>query len=283
MNKTLILETILLVFLFGSCTKELPSKKDFSFYQNSKIEYFMDSITVRLNNPVNSPLRYFLSSESEDLNQQLEQYSPVTLVPLQDSLIILRYRRKDKQKIKMLNRLGDPTIPIDNYPISLPITTNSSSRILQAYSGSYSHNHIYSKYAIDFHLKVGDTICSADNGIVVGVIERYSESGGEEWRDYANYIRIYHPKSNLYTEYYHLDKNGSLVEIGDTVLIGQSIGVCGMTGYTNYPHLHFNLKRATEKGLISEKVNFIEGYDGKDLKRNSVVTKKLPTTMHIKN
>lgn len=274
----MVIYAVLLVILSGivvGCrTTPLPTKKVYAFYQYSKVRYFEDSIVISLDNPVNSPLRYFLSSSSDVLNQRLEPYDTVVLRPLQDSIIVIDFPNDKKSKVKLINRLGDPSLQVNNYPVSLPLSVNKRSRILQAYNGSYTHNHIYSQYAIDFQMDVGDTICSVDDGYVVGVIENYSGHGGEEWRSYANYIRVYHPKSHLYTEYVHLDTNGSLVELGDTVAMGQAIGICGMTGYTDYPHLHFNVERCTQQGLISEKVNFIEGYKGEDLKRNSRVIKR---------
>jgi murein DD-endopeptidase MepM/ murein hydrolase activator NlpD len=258
----------------ASCgTKTLPSKKEFSFSVNSPVKYFNDSIVIILNNPINCPLRYFISSCDEKLNQFLRKYDTVALNPLQDSLIVIHYKNNCGAKVFLKNIVGNPKIPISKYPLSLPFKANSTYRVLQAYNGSYSHNDKTSFYAIDFDLMVGDTICSADYGYVVGVIKRYSEHGGKEWTEYANYIRLYHPASNLFTEYVHLEKDGSFVSIGDTVCTGQPIGVCGMTGFTNSPHLHFNVKRASESDIISEKINFIEGYKGEELKVNSIVKK----------
>lgn len=265
----------LLILIMISCQKKkLPEKKEFSFYYNSKIEYFTDSTIIKLNNPVNSPLRYFLSSKDERLIKLLQQFDTIPLKPLHDSLIVIHHKNIDtKNKIKLGNKYGDPGIKINKYPISLPFKTNSKYKVMQGYNGNYSHNHAGSRYAIDFNLSIGDTICSADYGYVVGVIESYSEHGGREWIDYANYITIYHPKSNLFTEYVHLTKDGSLVKLGDTVKMGQPIGITGMTGFTSSPHLHFNVKKATKSSWISEKTNFIEGYKGINLKKNSIVQK----------
>lgn len=254
--------------------KKLPTKKEFSFYHNSKIKYFTDSTIIKLDNPVNCPLRYFLSSKDESLNKLLQQYDTITLKPLHDSLIIIHHKNIDvENKINLENRYGNPKIAINKYPISLPFKTNSKYKVIQGYNGSYSHNHSASLYAIDFDLSIGDTICSVDYGYVVGVIESYSEHGGREWIDYANYITLYHPKSNLFTQYVHLAKDGSLVKLGDTIKRGQPIGISGMTGFTSSPHLHFNVKRALASKLISEKIDFIEGYKGVNLKKNSIVKK----------
>ncbi|WP_193316015.1 M23 family metallopeptidase [Flavicella marina] len=252
----------------------MPTTKTFAFYHKSKIEYFTDSTVIYLNNPVNCPLRYFLKSNNQSIKKLLNQYDTITLKPLSDSIIVIRHKNFIlKEKIILKNKYGNPRIPINKYPISLPFKTNTKYKVIQGYNGIYSHNHIGSLYAIDFNLRIGDTICASDNGYVVGVIDCYSENGDREWTDYANYITIYHPKSNLFTQYVHLDKNGSLVKQGDTIKTGQPIAISGYTGFTNHPHLHFNVKCATDSNWISQKVNFIEGYKGIDLKKNTIVKK----------
>ncbi len=155
--------------------------------------------------------------------------------------------------LKFNSVVGDLKKEIIKEKFSLPFPKNRSYKIIQGYNGSHSHNTDYSRYAIDFSLKINDTVCSAADGYVVGVIKDY-ELGGttEDWIDYSNYITIYHPKSGLFTQYVHLIKNGSFVKVGDTVIKGQPIGLSGMTGYTTVPHLHFNvLKPDKKEGLVS--------------------------------
>ncbi len=106
-------------------------------------------------------------------------------------------------------------------------------------------------------MKVGDTVTSADDGYVIGVIKDYKKGGSTpDWRDYANYITIFHPGSGLYTQYVHLMHEGSFVKVGDSVRKGQAIGLSGMTGYTTGPHLHFNVLRPGRKNFISTPVEF---------------------------
>ena len=38
------------------------------------------------------------------------------------------------------------------------------------------------------------------------------------------------------------EKDGAMVNAGDTVKTGQSIGLSGNTGYSAFPHLHFEVQ-----------------------------------------
>jgi len=173
--------------------------------------------------------------------------------------------------------MGDLNRKIDsNIKMSLPFLKGKSYRIIQGYNGQYSHNTDYSRYAIDFGLQTNDTICAADDGYVVGVIKDYKLGGADKrLEDFANYITLYHPQSGLYTQYVHLKYNGSLVKVGDTVLLGQAIGFAGMTGYTSIAHLHFNVlvPYPPKDGFKSIPIEFIEHCIGKNLRINDVVRK----------
>ncbi|WP_435524311.1 hypothetical protein [Chryseobacterium indoltheticum] len=78
--------------------------------------------------------------------------------------------------------------------IALPFPKGKTYNIMQSNKGSFSHDDDYNKYAVDFEMKTGDTITSADDGFVVGVIKDY-EFGKDDkkWTPYSNYITIYHP------------------------------------------------------------------------------------------
>lgn len=152
--------------------------------------------------------------------------------------------------------------------MNLPFKRGYKYKIIQAYNGSFSHTSEYSKYALDFNLTEGDTICAAADSFVVGVIEGYTRGGrAKKWRDYTNYITVFHPEMNLYTQYVHLMHEGSFVEVGDYVKSEQAIGRSGKTGRTDIEHLHFNVLRANDSGMQSEQINFKEGYRGIDLKK----------------
>lgn len=216
------------------------------------------------------PINIKLAKDSLNINLET-LFGQVTLSELQDTIININYPNfKPINKGKYIVRYGDLKREIKKNKIALPYLKGSKYKIIQGFNGKYSHNSIYSKNAIDFNLKIGDTVTSSDNGYVVGLIEKYKEFGtSKEWKekDKSNYITVYHPHSGLYTQYVHLNYNGGIIKLGDYVKKGQPIGISGMTGFTTIEHLHFNVKIPTDKyGLISTEYEFENGIKANKLK-----------------
>ena len=105
------------------------------------------------------------------------------------------------------------------------------------------------EFALDFKMKKGTTICAARPGIVTAMRED-SDKGGlkNEMLSEGNYIIIDHGDGTA-AYYWHLQKDGVFVETGDTILQGQAIGKSGNTGYSAFPHLHFEVVQIT-KGQV---------------------------------
>ena len=268
---------ILLTLLTIGCFQKnkLPTEKYYQFDYTANYFYKNDSLKIELKNPLLCPLRISIASPDSSLQDIVTKFATVTLKEKRDTTITYYLKAKKSITLEFKSVLGDISKAIKKMPVSLPFPKNRTYTIIQGYDGSYSHNDSNSRAAIDFDLKINDTICSADNGYVVGVIEGYRLAGTtEEWLDYCNLITIYHPESGLFTQYVHLVKNGSFVKVGDTVTKGQPIGLSGMTGYTSVPHLHFNVKKPDEKdGLLSTDIEFEEGYIGSQLTKNTTVKK----------
>ena len=97
------------------------------------------------------------------------------------------------------------------------------------------------KYSVDFICKEGLEVKAAADGIVVD-LKSDSDSGGEnrELEQLGNFIEVRHSQDE-YSEYEHLKKGGVVVNIGDKVRKGQTIGYTGATGWLAQlgPHLHF--------------------------------------------
>ena len=266
------------ILLFTSCqTADIPKEKYYQFFSNSNVTIKNDSILCSLNNPLDCPLRFYISTTDVDLNKSLQALNPVILSCKKDTLIKMKIQRKSNNTMPLWKTvLGDPNNKLVYNKVCLPFCKGRSYKVIQGYDAWFFHNTDYLRYSLDFNLKVNDTICAADDGFVVGVIKDYKVGGrAKSFEPYANFITIYHPHSGLFTQYVHLKCNGSLVKVGDIVKQGQAIGLVGMTGRTTTEHLHFNvlIPIENEDGLRSMPIEFIENYRGKDLGSNSIVKK----------
>lgn len=193
------------------------------------------------------------------------------LVAPMDSLICMDIEgEKDSTAVKSFNEqfdlgyyLGDPKVVHDStYLYRFPFKKGKKYEVSQTFNGKFSHNHIASKYAIDFQLEVGEPVHAAREGVVIKVEKHFKDHGGEEYKYKANRIILLHEDGTT-ASYVHLDYNGVLVEEGEYVEKGQHIGYSGLTGFTRGPHLHFVVRRGKD---IAVPVYF-EGYEGKVLKR----------------
>lgn len=123
-----------------------------------------------------------------------------------------------------------------SFVYQLPYEKGHAYRVVQGYFSKYSHKN---RAALDFKMKKGTGIIAARGGVVVRVKED-SDKGGwsKKYRPFGNLIVIQHTDSTR-AGYWHLQYNGALVNMGDTVKQGQLIAKSGKTGYALLPHLHF--------------------------------------------
>jgi len=235
-----------------------------------------EDLTVTFSNPAAMPLRMSMSSTEPDVDAIVS--SDFILGPTADSTFVFDISGIDTSLVRGALRFsftfGDPAAPITPIPLRWPFPSGETVRIVQEYNGSFSHTSDFSRYALDFDLGIGDTVSVADDGVIVGVIEGYDVGGNSrKYRDFANYITVFHPHSGLSTQYVHLEPQGSFVAVGDTVTRGQNIGTVGLTGFTSSPHLHFNvLVPDSSGGMISYPVSFEDGTDGAALSRGDSVS-----------
>ena len=145
----------------------------------------------------------------------------------------------------------------DDYLYRLPYADGMSFRVLQGFNSSWSHRGI-EQFAIDFRMPEGTPVHAARGGVVARVEEEWDVGcWREECSNFANFVVILHDDGTT-GEYYHLQQDGALVDVGDVVSPGQQIGISGNTGRTVAPHLHFAVYRATNGGgSQSLPVNFI--------------------------
>ena len=123
-----------------------------------------------------------------------------------------------------------------SYIYGLPYEEGESHLLVQGYFSSFTHRE---RAALDFKMKRGTKICAAREGVVVRLKEDGDRGGlKKRYRPYGNYVIIQHADSSR-AGYWHLQKDGVLVNMGDTVKKGQVIALSGKTGYSFTPHLHF--------------------------------------------
>jgi len=128
---------------------------------------------------------------------------------------------------------------------SLPFEKGKKVFLIQAYESKVSHK---GERALDFKVKQGTKICAAREGVVRS-LRKDSDKGGlkDENLSDGNYIIIQHGDGSE-GMYWHLQKDGVLVNVGDTVQQGQVIGLSGNTGYSAFPHLHFEVQGYDAQG-----------------------------------
>lgn len=144
-----------------------------------------------------------------------------------------------RKQVKLLQKgiLKDDT----SYVYALPFLERKKYRVIQGYFSRFTHKE---RAALDFNMKKGDTITAARDGIVVRAKEDGKKGGlNRKYRSEGNNIVIQHADGSR-AGYWHLQHNGVLVNIGDTVKKGQPIALSGKTGYAFVPHLHFLVWRS---------------------------------------
>ena len=198
------------------------------------------------------PITFTLRVRSRDLTVKGPKTITETLAGKQSRLVMMFGEnggdRKGKYRISCDWTIGDKDALHDDEQLyMLPYENGKSYRVLQGYGSRFSHVGL-EQYAVDFNMSVGTPVHAARAGVVAR-IEESSDKGC--WDDgcgaYANYIVILHDDGTT-GEYYHLQQNGALIDVGDHIVAGQKIALSGNTGHTTMPHLHFAVYRAAEWG-----------------------------------
>jgi murein DD-endopeptidase MepM/ murein hydrolase activator NlpD len=121
----------------------------------------------------------------------------------------------------------------------LPFPTGDSARLIQGNNGPWGHTG-HAAYAFDFVMPIGSSVAAARRGRVVAIEEQFID--GKRTPGQENYVVVRHA-DRTFARYYHLTKDGALVDVGQDVAAGQIIGRSGNTGASAGPHLHFDVTR----------------------------------------
>jgi hypothetical protein len=96
------------------------------------------------------------------------------------------------------------------------------------------------KYSIDVAMPIGTDVLAIRAGTVVRVEEQFVDGDNEPGHE--NYVFVQHEDGTA-ARYVHLTNLGAVVNVNDTVQIGQLVGYSGHTGNSSEPHLHFDVTR----------------------------------------
>lgn len=177
------------------------------------------------------PLRTVVPSHSR---------KPLVVIRDEDPTRSTRWRWRWSWNTGVLNASHD-----DRARYLLPWSAKRRFPVTQAVGGSLSHTG-KSRFAFDFRMPRGTLVTAARRGTVVRVVERFRGGGLEpRFKKRANAIFIMHEDGTI-ARYLHLRPGGALVEVGQRVRAGDPIGYSGNTGYSQFPHLHFNVFRVDD-------------------------------------
>lgn len=126
----------------------------------------------------------------------------------------------------------------------LPFEVGKSFNVNQSYCPSnpaWGHNNWF---AYDFEMPIGTKILAMKGGEVIGFVE--SNNDGTRVCGEENLILILQDDGAV-ASYYHLTKNGVLVNLGQEVNRGDVIGLSGDSGCSIGPHLHIAVFRERGK------------------------------------
>ena len=243
------------------------NKEQASIYLNYEIT--KETIIFDIRNSLFAPITVRLDTDDSVLRNN---FNTITIQKLKDSIFTIKNTTLTEKNLKFKVELGDVKKEITHKTLQLPFSNGKSYKILQSYNGSFSHNTNESRYAIDFAMKVGDTVYAADDGYIVGIVDFNDKYGNDKsFEKFANFVTTYNDETGIYSQYVHLQKNKILVKIGDKISKNKPIGLIGLSGFIDGEHLHFNTFIPTESGRKSIPVNF-EKYKGEELKRDDIVT-----------
>lgn len=131
----------------------------------------------------------------------------------------------------------------------------------QNFNDYYKKEGLLGHQGIDFPMPNGTPIISAVNGIVVAISKDIQKGEGlailsTDKFDYKGQECL------LDTIYWHLQDKSILVNIGDTVVIGQRLGLSNNTGQSTGPHLHFSIIPMATDGSRRALAGINNGYKG---------------------
>ncbi|MBR4839046.1 MAG: urea transporter [Paludibacteraceae bacterium] len=161
------------------------------------------------------------------------------------------------------------TWQFDSYPFNIGLPFMGTWRVYQGIQGEHTHKGVWS-HAWDFVLEdernsqyraVGDLltdyycyrkpVVAAAAGVVVALQDGIEDNRLGEVnaiQNWGNYVVLKHA-DGLYSAVCHLEKGSIVHKVGDGVEKGEILALCGNSGYSPFPHLHFQFQSVPQMGV----------------------------------
>jgi len=171
-----------------------------------------------------------------EIDQTLTLEIPISYTALPTESIDLPPASQDLLSEQFLQREREILYAVLDQPSSQPPILAWTLPVLNPVLSAFGTERDYGELGFDYHYGVdfsgeeGDPVQATASGIVVLAEELYSR---------GNTLVLAHG-GGLFSLYYHL--SAFLVQVGDPVSQGQSIGRVGQTGAVTGPHLHWEAR-----------------------------------------
>jgi murein DD-endopeptidase MepM/ murein hydrolase activator NlpD len=136
--------------------------------------------------------------------------------------------------------LGSSTTEADaDHLYAVPFGGARARELIQGFDGADSHLASM-RYSLDFAMPQGTPILAARAGIVFYLQDGFTTGRADpDFLERANLVVVAHSDGTM-ASYGHL-RRGLRASVGDTVGVGDLLGLSGATGFVGQPHLHFHV------------------------------------------
>lgn len=211
---------------------------------------FQSNATLTISNRSQSPRAVLVKVFNG--GSEIDQVSEVTVnVPAQASVSVEAEPIKGAKFANQINwRYYEVygkfvTGKVDN-DFQLPFPPSVNVQVCQSADGPIT-THQDRPNALDFCAKERTPITAAQSGTVIEAIDTYTEGGkNPSLKNKDNKIVVMHD-DGLQTYYGHIFTNSAQVKIGDKVEKGQVLARVGNVGYSDGPHLHFEVREVVPR------------------------------------
>ncbi len=126
-----------------------------------------------------------------------------------------------------------------SFRYAFPFGGDEPRRLVQGVDGGITHKGL-SRYAFDFDMPVGTPVVAARGGTVLQVVDGFPEGGFDpKFTNRANLVFVLHDDGTV-GNYGHFSA-GIAVREGQIVAVGELLGSSGNSGYSQGPHVHFQV------------------------------------------